>query len=188
MMNQASHGAGPRNERQKRKIISRSPGETEKLGFEIAAELEAPCVVLLRGALGTGKTTLARGIALGLGVEDGSLVSSPSFTLVNIYHGLCTVYHVDLYRLEKERDFQSVGLDEFLGTDGVTVVEWGERLTAAPGATLVVELRDAGNDTRIIEIWKPTQNRAKPERQGKERPLIGIPKRRTATGTKRRRL
>ena len=86
-------------------------------------------MVFLRGSLGTGKTTLTRGIAQGLGIKDPSLVNSPSFTLVNIYYGRCPIYHVDLYRLDGERDLYSIGLDDFLGKDGVTVVEWSERLS-----------------------------------------------------------
>jgi tRNA threonylcarbamoyladenosine biosynthesis protein TsaE len=145
----------------KRRIVSRSPEETQQIGFQIGQEVEIPCVVLLRGALGTGKTTLARGIALGLGIEDGSLVSSPSFTLVNIYRGRCPIYHVDLYRLESERDIRSTGLDEFLGLDGVTIVEWGERLPALPDDAVVVDLEDAGGDTRVIETRSRERNRTK---------------------------
>ena len=137
-----------------RRMISRSAEETQKIGFQIARQLRVPSVVLLCGALGTGKTTLARGIALGMGIEDGSLISSPSFTLVNIYAGRCRVFHVDLYRLESERDIRSTGLDEFLGLNGVTIVEWGERLPAWPDDAVVVDLEDAGGDTRIIEISK----------------------------------
>src|SRR5262249_50275054 len=84
-------------------FISRSPEETHRLGFQIAQDLRIPGVVLLRGALGTGKTTLARGIACGLGLEDPTSVSSPSFTLVNTYQGRCPIYHVDLFRVRTER-------------------------------------------------------------------------------------
>ena len=100
-----------------RKIISKSPEDTRRIGVKIGRSLTIPGIVLLRGNLGTGKTTLTRGIAQGLGLEDPSLVNSPSFTLVNIYHGKCPIYHVDLYRLEGERDLYSIGLDDFLGSD-----------------------------------------------------------------------
>jgi tRNA threonylcarbamoyladenosine biosynthesis protein TsaE len=109
-----------------------------------------PGVVLLLGALGTGKTTLTRGLANGLGLQDPTLVHSPSFTIVNIYQGRCPIYHVDLYRLRGERDLSSVGLEDFLGQDGVTIIEWGERLGSDRDADLVVELNDSGGDTRII--------------------------------------
>jgi tRNA threonylcarbamoyladenosine biosynthesis protein TsaE len=79
------------------------------------------------GDLGAGKTTLTRGIAQGLGLADTSLVNSPSFTLVNVYQGICPIYHVDLYRLEGARDLYSIGLDDFMGSEGVTIIEWSER-------------------------------------------------------------
>ncbi len=138
-------------------FLSKSPEETQKAGVEIAGALRIPGVVLLRGALGTGKTTLTRGIAQGLGLEDPSLVNSPSFTLVNIYHGICPIYHVDLYRLQGERDLYSIGLYDFLGREGVTVIEWSERLHQDLDDATVVEIRDAGDDRRILQISAPAR-------------------------------
>jgi tRNA threonylcarbamoyladenosine biosynthesis protein TsaE len=132
--------------------VSSSPEETQRAGNEIARFLEVPAVVLLRGGLGTGKTTLTRGIAQGLGVEDPGMVNSPSFTIVNIYHGNCPIYHVDLYRLEGDRDLYSIGLDDFLGTEGVTVIEWSERLSGYRGEATIVEIEDAGGDRRVLRI------------------------------------
>jgi tRNA threonylcarbamoyladenosine biosynthesis protein TsaE len=91
-----------------------------------------------------------RGLAHGLGLQDPALVHSPSFTIVNIYQGRCPIYHVDLYRLTGRRDLSSIGLEDFLGQDGVTVIEWGERLRSYHDAAVVVELEDSGGDTRII--------------------------------------
>lgn len=133
-------------------VLSRSPEETHLLGKDIGASLSAPDVVFLCGTLGTGKTTLARGIAEGLGLQDPALVHSPSFTIVNIYRGRCPIYHVDLYRLSGERDLRSVGLEDFLGRDGVTIVEWGERLASYGIAAVRVEIEDAGGDSRILHI------------------------------------
>jgi len=133
-------------------ILSHSPEETQRVGFDIAHLLKIPGVVLLRGALGTGKTTLTRGIAQGLGVEDPARVNSPSFTIVNIYHGICPIFHVDLYRLEGERDLYTIGLDDFLGREGVTVIEWSERLPDYHDEAMVVEIEDAGGDDRILRI------------------------------------
>ena len=110
-------------------------------------------MVLLRGPLGVGKTTLTRGIAEGLGLEDPRRVSSPSFALVNIYRGRCPIYHVDLYRLEGARDLYTTGLDEFLGREGVTVVEWSERLTFPVESAVIVDIEDAGEDSRIFKIF-----------------------------------
>ena len=142
-------------------FVTRSPDETEALGRRIARGLTVPGVVLLRGSLGTGKTTLARGIATGLGLEDSSLVNSPSFTLVNIYKAKHLIYHVDLYRLEGERDFRSVGIEDFFGEDGVTIVEWGERLPFPARSALAVDLDDAGGDTRVITVSKPIRGKHK---------------------------
>ena len=135
-----------------RTILTRSPDATERLGRRLARVLPVPGVVLLCGALGTGKTTLARGIASGLGLRDPAVVHSPSFTLVNVYQGRCPIYHVDLYRLAGERDLSSVGLEDFLGRDGVTIVEWGERLGAYRDPALIVEFEDSGGESRTIRI------------------------------------
>jgi tRNA threonylcarbamoyladenosine biosynthesis protein TsaE len=144
---------------QTRKILSKSPEDTHKLGIEIAQSLPIPGIVLLRGGLGMGKTTLTRGIAEGLGMKDPDLVNSPSFTLVNIYQGICPIYHVDLYRLEGARDLYSIGIDDFLGSDGITIVEWSERLAfPMPNAAEVI-IEDAGEESRIFYVVMPRKTR-----------------------------
>jgi tRNA threonylcarbamoyladenosine biosynthesis protein TsaE len=164
-MNLISPGArSKRNGVRQRVLSSRSPDETQDLGFQLAQELTVPCVVLLIGTLGSGKTTLTRGLARGLGLEDPGLVNSPSFTLVNTYPGRCPIYHVDLYRLEGDRDLYSVGLDEFLGKQGVTIIEWGDRLPDPGQASLIVELEDAGEESRIIRILGPERVKSNPRR------------------------
>ena len=140
-------------------ILSNSPKETHEIGMKLALFLPIPGVVLLRGALGTGKTTLTRGIAHGLGLADPGMVSSPSFTLVNVYHGICPIYHVDLYRLHGKRDLYSAGLDDFMGKEGVTVVEWSERLSFAFANATEVEIEDAGDDRRMLHIVSRAKNR-----------------------------
>ncbi len=137
-----------------RSVQSRSPEQTHRLGKRLGRTLAVPGVVLLCGALGTGKTTLARGISEGLGLGDPGSVHSPSFTIVNVYQGRCPIYHVDLYRLNGERDLGSVGLEDFLGREGVTIVEWGERLAFVPDAALLVHLEDAGGDSRMIRMYQ----------------------------------
>jgi tRNA threonylcarbamoyladenosine biosynthesis protein TsaE len=151
----------PRRSRRVKGILSRSPQETQEIGMEIARSLPVPGVVLLRGALGSGKTTLTRGIAVGLGLDDPGMVNSPSFTLVNIYHGSCPIYHVDLYRLEGKRDLYSIGIDEFLGTEGVTIVEWSEKLSSKFAGAIEVELEDAGGDRRMLYISPPVPVRGR---------------------------
>ena len=135
-----------------RVVRSESPEETRRLCRELGGKLRAPAVVLLCGSLGTGKTTMARGLAEGLGLADPTLVHSPSFTIVNVYHGLIPIYHVDLYRLSGERDLNSIGLEDFVGREGITIVEWGERLSYAGAVALVVELEDAGGDSRVLRV------------------------------------
>lgn len=131
-------------------IQSVSIEETHRIGVEIGKSIAIPGVVLLRGALGMGKTTLTRGIAEGLGLVDIRRVCSPSFTLVNIYQGRCPIYHVDLYRLSGARDLYSIGIDDFIGKDGVTIVEWSERLTEFFPSAVEIEITDAGGDSRIL--------------------------------------
>jgi tRNA threonylcarbamoyladenosine biosynthesis protein TsaE len=147
-------------------VFSRSPAETHNLGIRLAGELSVPGILLLRGLLGMGKTTLTRGVAEGLGLADTSLVSSPSFSLINIYQGSCPIYHVDLYRLSGEREIRSIGIEEFLGKDGVTIVEWSERLPYDVAAPVEVEIADAGGDARRIRICYP----ASPGFRGSTRP------------------
>lgn len=99
-----------------------------------------------------GKTTLTRGIAEGLGVKTLDAVCSPSFTLVNIYQGNCAIYHVDLYRLEGARELYSIGMDDFIGKDGVTIVEWSEKLSDTFPEAIEIEIEDAGEESRILNI------------------------------------
>lgn len=97
-------------------------------GRELAKELEPPCLVLIEGELGSGKTTLVKGIVAGMGAGCEEEVTSPSFTLVH-EHGLeRKVYHVDLYRVETEAELATLGLEELLGPQATVVIEWGEKL------------------------------------------------------------
>jgi tRNA threonylcarbamoyladenosine biosynthesis protein TsaE len=102
-----------------------SEDETIELGRKIAATLPAHAVVLLIGNLGAGKTTLAKGIVSGLNAAAPEEVSSPTFTLVHEYGG--GVYHIDLYRLETEREVTTIGLDEIFDRARAVLIEWGER-------------------------------------------------------------
>jgi len=131
---------------------SASPQETHEIGRRLGGVLTVPGVVLLSGMLGSGKTTMARGIAHGLGMADPTRVHSPSFTIANIYHGRCTIYHVDLYRVHGRRELRSVGLEDFCGKDGITIVEWGELLKDADLAAVEVFLEDKGKESRTIRI------------------------------------
>ncbi|HYV18277.1 MAG TPA: tRNA (adenosine(37)-N6)-threonylcarbamoyltransferase complex ATPase subunit type 1 TsaE [Verrucomicrobiae bacterium] len=135
-----------------RRLVTRSEAETVSLGRALASELGRGDVVLLEGVLGAGKTALARGLASGLGVPEEE-VRSPTFTLVNPYAGRLPVYHVDLYRIENPRDLEELGLEEILGTDGVAIIEWAERLGRwRPPHAYVVRFEDRGGSERAILI------------------------------------
>src|SRR3979409_294429 len=108
--------------------ITHSPEETIAFGRSLPAELSPPLIVLLRGDLGAGKTTLVKGIAEGFGAARAEDVTSPTFTLIHEYHGTdTTLYHVDLYRIDTEREFESLGLDDLLAANCIILIEWGEK-------------------------------------------------------------
>lgn len=133
-------------------LVTRSEAETSRVGFDLAADLEPGDVVLLIGDLGLGKTVLARGIAAGLGVDPAE-VHSPTYTLVNQYRGRVPVYHVDLYRIDRESELDELGLEEILGGEGVTIVEWGERLGCYGVSNgLEVSFIDRGGTEREMSI------------------------------------
>ena len=135
-----------------RTLVTRSEDETRLLGQDLSRSLQAGDVVLLTGDLGMGKTVFARGIAQGLGVSEED-VRSPSFTLVNRYDGRVTLYHIDLYRIDRPEDLDELGLEEVLGVDGIAVVEWAERLGPyRPERVVSVRLVDGGGDVREITI------------------------------------
>jgi tRNA threonylcarbamoyladenosine biosynthesis protein TsaE len=108
-------------------FISHSPAETESLGERWGRAAQLGLVIGLSGDLGAGKTQFVKGLARGLGIT--ARVHSPTFTLVNEYGGgRLRLFHLDLYRLETRGQMVSAGLEEFLQPDGVTVIEWAEKL------------------------------------------------------------
>ena len=129
-----------------------SAAETIALGRLLAGELKG--VVLLIGNLGAGKTTLVKGIADAVGAAGEDEVSSPTFTLIHEYGNPPRVYHVDLYRLDTEREVESLGLEDLWATDRLVLIEWGERfpkLMPLPRTEITITTQD--DDTRVIE-WK----------------------------------
>ena len=134
-------------------ITTNSAEETVALGKRLGSLLGAGDVVALSGPLGSGKTYLTKGIALGLGVGDSRAVRSPTFILVSEYEGRLRLYHVDAYRLEGPADLESLGSDDFIFSGGVTVVEWAERVRdALPAEHLWVECRHAGESRRTYRF------------------------------------
>jgi tRNA threonylcarbamoyladenosine biosynthesis protein TsaE len=111
-----------------REFITRSADETVALGRALAAELTPPKLVLLRGDLGAGKTTLVKGIVEQLGLAAQDEITSPTFTLVHEYHGAkLDLYHIDLYRIDTLRELETLGIDDLLGSTSLLLIEWGEK-------------------------------------------------------------
>ncbi|BCV22717.1 tRNA (adenosine(37)-N6)-threonylcarbamoyltransferase complex ATPase subunit type 1 TsaE [Moorella sp. Hama-1] len=126
-------------------------GATRKLGEELAAILEPGAILILSGELGAGKTTLTQGLARGLGVTVP--VTSPTFTLIQEYQGRYPLYHIDLYRLEDPEAMLDLGLEEYFAGEGITVVEWGERLEVyLPPAFLGITLEYAPGGRRALLV------------------------------------
>ncbi len=122
---------------------------------ELARALPPGAVVALAGDLGAGKTVFARGVARAFRVREPA--HSPTFTLINEYHGERTVYHADLYRVADEREAEAIGLPECFDAGGITLVEWPERAEGLlPARTVRVEIvLGADPDERIIRVRRP---------------------------------
>ncbi len=132
-------------------FTSNSEEETRAIAARLAAGLVPGAVLLLSGDLGAGKTAFVRGLAEGLGIDPAD-VTSPTFTLVHEYRGgRLPLVHVDLYRLDSA-DLDEIGLDSEFAAQGVTAVEWAERLSRGiPNAT-EIRIADTGGDNRSIEV------------------------------------
>ena len=135
-------------------IVTDTEEETSAAGERLAARIRPGDVVLLYGDLGAGKTAFVRGLARGLGASPDD-VSSPTFTLVQEYHGRVTLHHVDLYRL-KPIEVDDLGLDELTSGPVVVAVEWAERWTDAPERAWVVRIVSEREDQRRISIVWPS--------------------------------
>lgn len=136
-------------------FVSHSTGQTQRVGSRLGEMLQAGDVILLEGPLGSGKTLLTQGIALGLGVSDP--VTSPSFTLINEYRtrdsgGRLPLYHMDLYRLKDAApEAVAMGIEEYLYGDGVSVIEWAERAPdILPPEHLLIRLSIVSDSKRGI--------------------------------------
>lgn len=133
-----------------------SAEETIAAGRSIAASLKPPLMLILRGDLGAGKTTLVKGIVDALGAGDPEDVTSPTFTLVHEYESSAKsvkLYHLDLYRLEEDSQLTALGIDEMLGAQSIVLIEWGEKfpsiLSRADGE---IVLSHEGDDLRTIHV------------------------------------
>ncbi len=133
------------------RIESRSPEETAAIGARLGERLASGAVVALTGELGAGKTCFTQGLARGLGVTARAL--SPTFVLINEYRGRVPVHHVDAYRTESLTELLDLGLDELFAGDGVTIVEWADKLLPLlPPDTIHVHIEGVGDEPRVITI------------------------------------
>jgi tRNA threonylcarbamoyladenosine biosynthesis protein TsaE len=174
---QTQNGAqgGISGQREARSVVTRSAEETIAWGREFARGLNAPLLVLLTGDLGSGKTTLTKGIVAGLGAAEEEDVTSPTFTLVHVYGDVgadsgsvtpssatpgptassskSVVYHGDLYRIESFHDFETLGLEDAFAKPAVMILEWSEKFPLqAPWPQVRLKLEHMGGDSRRITV------------------------------------
>ncbi len=134
-------------------IITHSAEETMRWGRAFSKRLNAPVLVLLAGDLGTGKTTLTKGIVAGLGAANEDDVTSPTFTVVHVYGKPPKVYHADLYRIESFHDFETLGMEDMFTIPSVAILEWSERFPLqSPWPEIRVRLEHLGGDARRITV------------------------------------
>ena len=139
-------------------FVTHSGSDTVEVGRKLVSLLAPPQLLILRGDLGTGKTTLVKGIAQALDAAEPDEVTSPTFTLLHEYDGTregtpIKLYHIDVYRLEGERQLESLGLDELLTPDALVLVEWGEKFKSIrKKATGEIAIASAGGDARKITV------------------------------------
>ena len=145
-----------------REFTTTSPQETIALGKELAASLAPPKLVLLRGDLGAGKTTLVKGIAEGFEATSQNDVTSPTFTLIHEYRGpSATLYHIDLYRVDTPRELETLGLDDLMDERSVLLIEWGdkfERFERERDVEVALE-RISENEREITVVTDPIRTR-----------------------------
>ncbi|HLK06609.1 MAG TPA: tRNA (adenosine(37)-N6)-threonylcarbamoyltransferase complex ATPase subunit type 1 TsaE [Candidatus Angelobacter sp.] len=131
-----------------------SAEETTELGRQLAAELKPGTIVLLRGDLGAGKTTMVKGIAEGFQAAKAEDVTSPTFTLIHEYRGpAVTLFHIDLYRIDTQRELDTLALDDLMSPRSILLIEWGEkfaRFAKERDVEIAIEPREA--DDRVITV------------------------------------
>jgi tRNA threonylcarbamoyladenosine biosynthesis protein TsaE len=134
-------------------VITHSAEETIAWGRKLAERLNAPVLLMLAGELGSGKTTLTKGIVAGLAAGTEEEVTSPTFTLIHEYGSGKRVFHGDLYRVESFHDFETLGLEDVFAQPAILILEWSEKFPLkAPWPQLRVRLEHMGGDTRRITL------------------------------------
>lgn len=134
-------------------LVTHSAEETTNWGRQLAVKLKAPVLVLLSGDLGSGKTTLTKGIVAGLGAASEDEVTSPTFTLVHTYGKASKVCHADLYRIDSFHDFETLGLEDVFAQPAIVILEWSERFPLNVGWPEVrIRLEHLGGESRRISV------------------------------------
>ena len=139
-------------------FTTQSGADTVEVGRKLVALLQPPQLLLLRGELGTGKTTLVKGIAQALDAAEPDEVTSPTFTLLHEYDGTregkpIKLFHIDVYRLDSERQLETLGLDELLTSDSLVLIEWGDKFKSLrKRATGEISISSGGGDSRKITV------------------------------------
>jgi tRNA threonylcarbamoyladenosine biosynthesis protein TsaE len=131
-----------------------SAEETTEFGRRLAAELKPGSIVLLRGDLGAGKTTMVKGIAEGFQAAKADDVTSPTFTLIHEYRGPeVTLYHIDLYRIDTQRELDTLALDDLMTRQSILLIEWGEKFARfAKERDVEIAIEHRGADDRVITV------------------------------------
>jgi tRNA threonylcarbamoyladenosine biosynthesis protein TsaE len=134
-------------------IQTKRVSETIRIGKSIGGHLLPGDVVALVGELGAGKTQFIKGLAVGAGISNPAYISSPSFTLIHEYLGKIPFYHVDLFRLEREKEAEELGLEDYFQGEGITAIEWADKIPSLlPPQNLFIHITYLGKNSRSLEI------------------------------------
>lgn len=132
-------------------FITHSAEETISLGYKIGQKLKKGDIIAMQGTLAAGKTTITKGIAQALEITD--TITSPTFCLISEYYGKMPLYHMDVYRLDGAEDFVNLGTDDMLYGDGVSIIEWSEKIMSElPKRTIILKITPEEDGSRKIEI------------------------------------
>jgi tRNA threonylcarbamoyladenosine biosynthesis protein TsaE len=151
-MNDVARDKGASSRSPMQSFETHSAEETTALGRKLASGLKPGSIVLLRGDLGAGKTTMAKGIVEGLEAAEAERVTSPTFTLIHEYRGPhITLYHIDLYRVDTQRELDTLALDDLMDGQSILLIEWGEKFEHfARERDVEIMIEHAGGDERLI--------------------------------------